>query len=304
VSVLGSGDKRQITGVPVVTMSGVFVGQQAIWQGTTDRCHPKRVISNPKLFHTHSENHWSTPASMRHLVISILQPYITGVIEKMAHLNVVQKMHQKSLLLLDVWKHHLSVEFKELLASKNIIPVYLDPGATSKEQVGDLVINRTMKSMVTDVISIDVAKSVAKQLKARQVLVGTGIQSPAISIDVKMGALKPLVVEGMVKAIKYFESDEGKKLILKGFKKAGLGECHDPAFIARAGIWAQSVGLNNAIINPDFAPANENPPNIAFDVDEPIALVTAIDEELMDLVDEDSMQYSDEIDESNDSHES
>lgn len=293
VSVLGAGDKRQITGVPIVSMAGCFVGVQAIWQGTTDRCHPKRAISNPKLFHTHSENHWSTPESMRHLVVSILRPYIDDIIEKMPHLNAVQKINQKSLLLLDVWKHHLSVPFRELLASKHIIPVYLDPGATSKEQVGDLVVNRTMKTTVTEVISTAVAKSVAKQLKARDLLRGTGASPCAISIDVKMGALKPLVVEGMVKAIKFFESDEGRKLIIKGFAKAGLDKCHDPAFIARAGAWAQSAGLNDAVLNPVFTPAENNPPNVAADVDDPIALVTALDEEMMDLVEEDSMDVSD-----------
>jgi hypothetical protein len=278
ISVLGSGDKRQITGVPLVSMAGIFVGQQAIWTGTTTRCHPKKVKVHPKLFHTHSANHWSTPATMSHIITSILCPYIDEVIAKMS-LNAVQRQNQKSILLLDVWKHHLSLPFKELLASKKIIPVYLDPGTTSKEQVGDLVINRSMKAEVTSVISNSVAQKVSQQLKARRLLAAANVELPKISIDVKMGALKPLVVEGMINAIKFFESEEGKELIVKGFKKAGLDNCHKPEYIALAAAWAESAGFSDDVINPTFEASVDIPPNAGADDDDPFAVVIAEDVE-------------------------
>jgi hypothetical protein len=285
VPVLGSNDKRQITGVPVETMAGVFVGHQLIWQGTTDRCHPKKSDSHPKIYNTHSENHWSTPATMRHLVQKIIVPHKTAVIASMG-LNAVQTSEQKSLLILDVWKHHLSREFKELLDSQKIEATYIDPGCTSKSQVGDLVVNRKMKSGPTEVICEDIAKKVAAQLKARALLQEQGVTPSAIQIDVKMAALKPMVVKGIIKSINFFESVEGKALILKGFKMAGLSKIFDLQFIQSANTFITN-GTTVAEadrINPDLPPANDLPPN-AGDED---VLAFVRDEEFMDLVESNS----------------
>ena len=133
VPVAGTGDKRQITAVPVVTLAGDFVGLQAIWQGTTSRCLPKKVDKHSALHHTCSQTHWSTLPTMKELVDIIMIPDMNAKISAMG-LNAIQASKQKAILLLDVWKVHLTHEYKEFLAAKNIIPIYLDPGMTSKEQ--------------------------------------------------------------------------------------------------------------------------------------------------------------------------
>ena len=131
VPVIGSDDKRQITGVPVVAADGAFVGLQLIWQGTTDRCHPKGVMEHPKLKHTHSANHWSSPETMRHLVSQILVPHIKRIINE-KKLGILQK----SILILDVWAHHISEEFRQFLAAQDvaILVNYIPPRCTSKAQ--------------------------------------------------------------------------------------------------------------------------------------------------------------------------
>jgi len=145
--------------------------------------------------------------------------------------------------------------------------------------VGDLVINRSMKAEVTSVISNSVAQKVSQQLKARRLLAAANVELPKISIDVKMGALKPLVVEGMINAIKFFESEEGKELIVKGFKKAGLDNCHKPEYIALAAAWAESAGFSDDVINPTFEASVDIPPNAGADDDDPFAVVIAEDVE-------------------------
>ena len=132
VPIVGSDDERQITGVPVVSAADTdnFVGVQLIWTGTTDRCHPKDVKKDDKLFHTHSSNHWSTPESMLDLIDRVLVP----------HIEVVIKVHklsplQKAILVLDVWKHHLSLPFNNYLKSlENQILVLYPPNCTGKAQ--------------------------------------------------------------------------------------------------------------------------------------------------------------------------
>jgi hypothetical protein len=291
VPILGASDKRQITGVPVVTMDAVFVGQQLIWQGKTDRSHPKKSASHPKIFHTHSENHWSNPESMRHLVVKIIVPYKDSVIRGLGF-NEIRASKQKSILLLDVWKHHLSKDFRELLASHNIEPVYVDPGCTGKSQVGDLVINRKMKSGPSDVICEEIAKKVALQLKTRANLLAAGVRAPAIQIDVKMGVLKPLVVKGLIRSIDYFESPDGKDLIRKGFVQAGLGSVFQADFIREANIFV-TAGTNAPIpdrIDPQLPPALDLPPNVNAESDDALAVVT--DEDFMDLVESDADEDS------------
>jgi hypothetical protein len=134
VPISGTGDKRQITGVPVVTMDADFVGVQAIWQGTTDRCHPSKTApKNKKLFHAHSATHWSTVETMKRLVLDIIVPDMKKKVAELG-LNAVQASKQKAILLLDVWKVHMMHEFKEFLMALNIEPHYLDPSMTSKGQ--------------------------------------------------------------------------------------------------------------------------------------------------------------------------
>jgi hypothetical protein len=63
VAVVGSDDKRQITALLTVTASGELLYPQLIYQGTTERCHPKYQF--PAEYHIdHTSSHWSDSGSM------------------------------------------------------------------------------------------------------------------------------------------------------------------------------------------------------------------------------------------------
>jgi hypothetical protein len=131
VGILGVEDKRQITGVAAAAMNGKFLGIHAIWQGKTDRCHPKSAESHSCLIHTHSANHWSTLGTMKDFVTRLVLPYVKGVIEE---LRLPQDQH--SVLMVDMWKVHLSAEFRDFL-SKCTPPIevnYIEAGTTPKGQ--------------------------------------------------------------------------------------------------------------------------------------------------------------------------
>ena len=81
VPISDSADYRQITGTFSVTASGKFLPIQLIYQGKTDRCHPK--FKFPKEFHvTHTLNHWSNERKAIELVNNILIPYVKQIREK------------------------------------------------------------------------------------------------------------------------------------------------------------------------------------------------------------------------------
>ena len=93
------GDKRQITGTYCVSMTGVFLPLQIIYQGKTKRCHPKQV-KFPDGFHvTQTENHWSNEKV--HLVY--LKKTVIPYIEKVRKTMNLQE-DQKALLVYDVFR--------------------------------------------------------------------------------------------------------------------------------------------------------------------------------------------------------
>ena len=57
VPLVGKGKKKQITGTFTVTMSGLFLRMQLIYQGKTDRCLPKGVYFPDDFDVTCTENH-------------------------------------------------------------------------------------------------------------------------------------------------------------------------------------------------------------------------------------------------------
>ena len=58
VAIIGLEDKRQITAVVACALDGTLVPPQLLYQGSTDRCHPK--INFPEDWDVHhTPNHWS-----------------------------------------------------------------------------------------------------------------------------------------------------------------------------------------------------------------------------------------------------
>ena len=94
VEVAGLGDKRQITATFVVSLDGIFLSMQVLYQGKTDQSHPKFVF--PDCFDTfHSPNHWANEETCLQFFIKVVFPYNDKVREAMEALD------QKALLIMD-----------------------------------------------------------------------------------------------------------------------------------------------------------------------------------------------------------
>uniref|UniRef100_A0A1X7UBP5 DDE-1 domain-containing protein n=1 Tax=Amphimedon queenslandica TaxID=400682 RepID=A0A1X7UBP5_AMPQE len=73
--IVHSDDKRQITGVFAVTLTGEYLCPQLIFKGTTPRCHPK--VESPEGWDIwHSQNHWSPEETMKRYVTNIINPFL------------------------------------------------------------------------------------------------------------------------------------------------------------------------------------------------------------------------------------
>ena len=84
VEISGLDDKRQITAVLGVIMSGYFLPPQIIYTGTTTRCLPK--VHFPAGWHiTFTDNHWANEITTLQYVDNILLPYVN---QKRKELNL------------------------------------------------------------------------------------------------------------------------------------------------------------------------------------------------------------------------
>ena len=80
VELTGLNDKCQITAVFCGTLSGDFLSAQLVYQGKTERCHPRYLFS--KAWHiTQLPNYWSTEETMKDYITEIIIPYVKAVRE-------------------------------------------------------------------------------------------------------------------------------------------------------------------------------------------------------------------------------
>ena len=116
-------------------------------------------------------------------------------------------------------------------------------------------------------------------------------------VDVTLGSLKPLVVNGFIEGIQHFGTPDGKALILKGFEKAGVTRCFGAAFQKEGEMWMlpqmRATPLDDILVPPDLEAAEVPPSAVSYvGEDETRGALDAIplavaDEELLDLIDRD-----------------
>uniref|UniRef100_A0A914VVG8 DDE-1 domain-containing protein n=1 Tax=Plectus sambesii TaxID=2011161 RepID=A0A914VVG8_9BILA len=127
VPVIGKDDKRQITVVFAVSLAGELLPPQLIYGGKTDACHPKyRFLHNWLIDHT--DNHWSTAASMVRYAHSIIIPYVCA-----QRLKLGLSQEKVALVIFDTYNaHRHNDQLHQLLKDNNIEFVYM-PAACTRE---------------------------------------------------------------------------------------------------------------------------------------------------------------------------
>jgi hypothetical protein len=206
--VLGADDKRQITACVASSLNGTLLPLQLIFQGKTPRCLPPATpLSLSSLAHlTFSENHWSSQATMQQYINEVIMPHAEASIRQ-HRLDADAKI----ILVLDVWSVHKSEEFRRFLRTSHprIHLVFVPANCTSKLQVADVMLQRPFKHGISRRFNEWAAKQIAAQIAAEQVV--------GLSESLKMGAIKPLVLEWCMES--WRELKERRELIVDGWMK-------------------------------------------------------------------------------------
>ena len=136
IPIAGSDDKRQITAVLAVTMTGEYLPPQLIYQGKNPRCHPK--LAFPDGWEVwHSENRWSNEETMIRYIIVLF------ISQKRQFLKL-EKTHP-ALAIFDCFEGQITLGVLALLESHNIISVAVPANCTDKLQPLDVSLNKSVK---------------------------------------------------------------------------------------------------------------------------------------------------------------
>ena len=119
---------------------------------------------------------------------------------------------QKALLVWDAFNGQMTDVVKQKLDSLSIEMVQVPANMTHFFQPLDLTVNRAAKQLTKKKKAF---VTYSKQLEA-------GNQLEDIEVDLRLSVLKPLHAQWLVDVYNYFSTEEGREIILKGWKKAGI----------------------------------------------------------------------------------
>jgi hypothetical protein len=204
VEIAAKEDKRQITALLGCSAKGELLPLQLIYQGKTEKCHPRTTF--PEGFGiTHSENHWSTIATMKDYVIHVLSPYCASVRQRLG----LQQDH-KALCVLDVFRAHRVQDVMEIFSEHNILLTFVPASCTGELQPLDLSGNGTFKQAL---------KSRFIKWYADQVPDEEGGEC---EVDLRLSTLKPLHAGWVIEA--WNEVRANPDCLITGWEKAGITE--------------------------------------------------------------------------------
>jgi DDE superfamily endonuclease len=143
VKILGIGDdKTQITATIFVAETGEVLPYQMIFQGVTNKCHPKSARPNDCLW-THTKSHWQSVKTYLEFLEWAIVPYKNNVIRALG-----LPANQRTILKHDLHFTHKDAEVLAYLKANFICPLYVPAGCTDVIQECDVVVNKPFKNAV------------------------------------------------------------------------------------------------------------------------------------------------------------
>ena len=209
VEVVGKDDKRQITAIFGISMSGDFLPIQLVYQGKTTKCLPSFDFP-PSWDITFSDNHWSNEQTMLSYFEKVIFPYLQ---KKKAELQL--EPDHPALLLFDNFKAQCTENLLKLLDTINIYVVIIPANCTDRLQPLDLSIHKAAKEFLCGKFQEWYAMQIFNQHQ------GKVEKKP---VDLRLSKVKPLGERWMVNLHDHLKAKPD--MICDAFKAAGIVNCH------------------------------------------------------------------------------
>lgn len=209
VSIVGSSDKRSITGTFSVTFSGVFLPMQLIYKGKTTQSLPRYRF--PEGFSLSvNEKHFSNSIESVKLLKEIIIPYVKKERESKG-----LSEDQKALVIMDVFTGQMTSEVKEVLQENNLLVTNVPANMTRFYQPLDLTVNGSAKRFLEKKFSSWYSQQVSDEIES-------GKSLEEIDVKLRLSTMKPLHAGWVVDFYNFITSAEGKTIIMNGWKEAGI----------------------------------------------------------------------------------
>ena len=206
IPVANSDDKRQITAVLAITLTGEYLPPQVIYQGKTSRYHLK--VAFPEEWDVwHSANHWLTEEKMIHYLEKVIVPFVS--------LREVLKLDKDTpaLAIFDSFKSQTTPAFYSLLQSHNIIAVQVPANCTDKFQTLDVSLNKPVKDEMKKQFQTWYFEQVQKQLQE-------GVPINQVKVEMPASVMKNLSANWIMSTWESLKSRS--EMAVNGFRKAGI----------------------------------------------------------------------------------
>ena len=203
-------DKRQITAVLCGNMVGDFLPVQLVYQGRTNRCHPRYKF--PSEWHiSHSPKHWSNEETMLQYVEIIIHPYVESV-------RCTLSCDSPAVVIMDNFRAQVTQKVYELLDSYNIHTCVLLPNTTDRLQPLDIAVNKPAKDFLRRRFDEWYAQQVMLQLEGKS---DEEIEVFDLHpIDLSMAWMKEVSADWLVQMADYI--GQNPSFLVNGFIKAGI----------------------------------------------------------------------------------
>ena len=195
-----------------MNVDGDFLPMQVIYGGKTKASLPRGFVFPKGFSLSQNPKHWSNEKETLKLIQEVVNPY---VVHKRKELGLHST--QKALMVWDVFKGQMTEAVKNNLASLNIELVPVPANLTHLFQPLDLTVNGAAKKFIKKEFITCYSSIIQQQLES-------GKKLEDINIDMRLTIVKPLHVHAqwLVNTYNFFTGPEGRKIILKGWKKAGV----------------------------------------------------------------------------------
>ena len=210
VPIKGLMDKRAITLNFVVTLSNNFLPMQIIYSGKTKASQPRGFSFPPGFCLSQNPQHWSNEKETLKLIEKIIVPY---VVDQRSKLQLPKD--QKALLIWDVFRGQMTEAVKKALISQNIEVVYVPANMTHFFQPLDLTVNGSGKKLMKKEFITYYSDAIKRMMDS-----GTALED--MEVDLRLSVIKPLHAQWLVNTYNYFSSEKGRRVIARGWKKAGI----------------------------------------------------------------------------------
>ena len=191
-------------------MAGDYMPMQLIYEGLTDRCHPKDVEFPEGFNITHSHNHWSNEQRVAEHLEMLIFPYIRAKREELC-----LPAEQRALLIYDVFKGQLTPANLKLIDDNYCVMVPVPANLTHHFQPLDLLINSMAKKFLNKKFEEWYAKQISDQLKQ-------GVDVYQIKVDLTLTRMKHIHARWVIGLYDYLRNQSD--CIKESFDKAGIVE--------------------------------------------------------------------------------